>query len=760
MLAWEADRSAGVYTLDERIARDLERRRRAAGEETGDEGTAGEESCDSVPGGDPARTAAEAGQAHSQTTEVRSAVPSRVYSSRTQVAAADLAQLRRRISHAEASNNSRGVVRALSVHATRSLRAQGRAARERRGRASEAVDPSTQAGDAPVSRSQQGPGSAPQTETIAEDEEGVSSHQARSAQSAADSGTSLRLNETHTGMGPGGDAQLARTLSLRGHRMLAEAAERRMRAEKEARLKASSAVRAQGTLHEEDGNAEPYDPTAAAGQASSSATTGQATSPSPPPRARPPPPPPPPRSRPAPAERSPTPAFSTNTPSIAWGAAAGASSQPPLRRPASIRRMPPPPPPPPNAAEILAAKRASLRPVTVSPSGASATLSPRLAPPPTPAQQESSAPAASASSAAPAAASGTYSDSRAAQATSGNSSVTAGPSQSTSQSSADPSASPPRRRPLPAPPRVLSEDRIDAFTALQRSRELSPQTPSSNHEQTVVGTTRTNGDRPQRAGPAEPAHPGPPLPRRPPGRPAPARPTAEAIALENREETTEATSVLRPTTGTSIVRDATASTELPQLEIPELSMYTDLDLLLARLESGQDIAAAATSGSPEQSTERPQGGENYDVSLRLTALYAPQAERKHIMQDLLVLSDVLGQAVPAGATAAELADTLAVARVECERRRVTKDGKVKSKLSVVGVRCVDCAVSLHPLRTGTPKAQGRVFNGLPYISQICLARFKVDQFAVVLPDCLHMYVLVLSELTGWSFIRARLFPAR
>lgn len=62
------------------------------------------------------------------------------------------------------------------------------------------------------------------------------------------------------------------------------------------------------------------------------------------------------------------------------------------------------------------------------------------------------------------------------------------------------------------------------------------------------------------------------------------------------------------------------------------------------------------------------------------------------LQDFLLLSDVLGQAVPAGASATELAETLTVARVECERRRVTKSGKVKSKLSVVGVRCVDCAV--------------------------------------------------------------------
>lgn len=128
-------------------------------------------------------------------------------------------------------------------------------------------------------------------------------------------------------------------------------------------------------------------------------------------------------------------------------------------------------------------------------------------------------------------------------------------------------------------------------------------------------------------------------------------------------------------------------------------MYTDLDLLLARLESqenggngagGADVEAAAGG---DRDGAIPHGGQHYE--------------------DLLLLSDVLGQAVPSGATPAELAETLAVARVECERRRVTKSGKVKSKLSVVGVRCVDCA--------------------------ICLARFKVDQFAVVLPDCLHTF---------------------
>lgn len=59
---------------------------------------------------------------------------------------------------------------------------------------------------------------------------------------------------------------------------------------------------------------------------------------------------------------------------------------------------------------------------------------------------------------------------------------------------------------------------------------------------------------------------------------------------------------------------------------------------------------------------------------------------------MTVLSEVLGPARAIGSSAAELED-LAVARVELERRRIDKHGKVKQKLSVVGVRCVDCAVS-------------------------------------------------------------------
>ena len=63
------------------------------------------------------------------------------------------------------------------------------------------------------------------------------------------------------------------------------------------------------------------------------------------------------------------------------------------------------------------------------------------------------------------------------------------------------------------------------------------------------------------------------------------------------------------------------------------------------------------------------------------------------IQDLNTLSDILGPVKPPGATPDEL-EQLPLARVECDRRRIDKNGKVKLKLSIVGVRCVDCNVSL------------------------------------------------------------------
>ncbi|KAI5476734.1 hypothetical protein MNV49_007324 [Pseudohyphozyma bogoriensis] len=80
-------------------------------------------------------------------------------------------------------------------------------------------------------------------------------------------------------------------------------------------------------------------------------------------------------------------------------------------------------------------------------------------------------------------------------------------------------------------------------------------------------------------------------------------------------------------------------------------------------------------------------------------------------KDLLLVGEVLGSAVPTGCTTEEI-ESLPFAPVNLDRRRIDKQGRVKQKLSVVGVRCIDCT--------------------------ICLARLKVNELAVALPKCLHV----------------------
>lgn len=680
VLAWEADRSAGIYSLDERIARDLERRRMAAAQE---------EDAEEEEGTEEVRAAASAAvphQAEAMTTAAGRAggpafpsteytVPALAGSSSALSATRagkfpataaegatatdadeqqDLALLRRRISHAEASNNSRGVVRALSVHATRSLRAQGRVARERRGRVVPPPESLGGDGGSPVAETI-APPPVPVTETIPEREEVEPGPEGSSAVTAAARPPAGPVEPA----GPSTVSEVAdipaRSLSLRGHRMLAEAAERRMRAEKENQRRTAATVDAPPTVPptvpeeeaedeaEEGGSA----PSASASVSATLATgTENATSSPPPtpPRPRVVPPPPPPRSRPLSSDRSPVPAFTSSTPSIAWGAAA-LPTQASLRRPTSIRRAPPPPPP--NAAEILAARRASLRPVTSSPTSAGAgaasastsalasrlppivspesPAAPRNAPttatqtssdpngppeasPPRPQARPSSAPIVTASALAPA--------------------VPVVPAHircaSVAPLGSASSPSPPRRRPLPTPPGPLGDDRIDAFTALRRQSEGfggSSSAPSSpTPVQAPVFQAQPQRQQEQRHQlEEEPSAPGPPLPRRPPRREPPAPPVATSASTLAATSTAEVETALPPVSAPPLATEPSTSPSVPQPVAspplsPGLSMYTDLDLLLARLESqenGTDVGTEVNGASRNGSA--PRGGQNYEV---------------------------------------------------------------------------------------------------------------------------------------------------
>ncbi|KAL1941784.1 hypothetical protein VTO73DRAFT_6784 [Trametes versicolor] len=129
----------------------------------------------------------------------------------------------------------------------------------------------------------------------------------------------------------------------------------------------------------------------------------------------------------------------------------------------------------------------------------------------------------------------------------------------------------------------------------------------------------------------------------------------------------------RSDSGDSVVEDARAAEEGPR---PEFLEITDLDVLASRLVEGQ------------------RDGRNYE--------------------DLLLVSEIIGPAAnasaPSSATTPATVQALTrrsekatipyIGTVEIERRRVLKDGRVKLKLSLLGVAVDRCGVCLSQFRRG------------------------------------------------------------
>ncbi|CDR88368.1 uncharacterized protein SPSC_04195 [Sporisorium scitamineum] len=122
---------------------------------------------------------------------------------------------------------------------------------------------------------------------------------------------------------------------------------------------------------------------------------------------------------------------------------------------------------------------------------------------------------------------------------------------------------------------------------------------------------------------------------------------------------------------------------------------------------------AESSSSPSRSTTSPPVPRR-EPSLGLTDfdLLVAQLERQGShFESLSAIGEFLGPAKPTAATAEQLA-SLSVGLIECDSRRMTREGKIKQKLSCVGVRVDKCA--------------------------ICLAQFREAQRAVILP-CGHIF---------------------
>ncbi|KAG8730790.1 hypothetical protein FRC11_005811 [Ceratobasidium sp. 423] len=126
-----------------------------------------------------------------------------------------------------------------------------------------------------------------------------------------------------------------------------------------------------------------------------------------------------------------------------------------------------------------------------------------------------------------------------------------------------------------------------------------------------------------------------------------------------------------PTSATATTESSTVASPPPRLA--DDFEYTDLDLLISRLEEN----------------EASRQGANYE--------------------QLLTVGEVLGPAHP---PAPRPDFDLNVGLIEIQRRRVMKDGRVKLKLSLMGVGVDKCG--------------------------ICLTQFKNNESAVLLP-CLHSF---------------------
>jgi hypothetical protein len=105
-------------------------------------------------------------------------------------------------------------------------------------------------------------------------------------------------------------------------------------------------------------------------------------------------------------------------------------------------------------------------------------------------------------------------------------------------------------------------------------------------------------------------------------------------------------------------------------------------------------------------------GQRYITDLDIVASRLEANPSASHFDDIALLQDFLGPALPSSLSPAELS-SIPLGIVEVEKRRVTKEGKTKTKLACLGLRVDRCG--------------------------ICLGQFKEGQGAYVLGGCLHVF---------------------
>lgn len=151
-------------------------------------------------------------------------------------------------------------------------------------------------------------------------------------------------------------------------------------------------------------------------------------------------------------------------------------------------------------------------------------------------------------------------------------------------------------------------------------------------------------------------------------------------------------------------RDLVSASPTPQVSTDAIGVDTQ-----TRSSTSPSLSNAPPALAAPAAPRRAASGGLTDFDLLVASLESQPSGSQY--ESLSAIGEFLGPAHPT-ASAAQLA-SLSVARVECDSRRITRDGKVKQKLSCVGVRVDKCS--------------------------ICLCQFREAQSAVWLPKCAHIF---------------------
>ncbi|TFY53377.1 hypothetical protein EVJ58_g9483 [Rhodofomes roseus] len=229
-------------------------------------------------------------------------------------------------------------------------------------------------------------------------------------------------------------------------------------------------------------------------------------------------------------------------------------------------------------------------------------------------------------------------------------------------------------QPLRAPQTTVAPD-VDAAPSLTANALALQPVQQGSATLPVTPTTPTT--------PTGHHYPGRPLPR-PPTSSTPSSPALSVRPMTPGMSTTRDNEVEALPAPAATSNDAVGDSR-PR---PEWSNYTDLDVFIARLDVGS----------------QPDDGRNYEDLLRVSEFVGPAAAPSALS--------------PTPTTA----EQPLVGRIEVERRRITKDGRVKLKLTLLGVVVDKCG--------------------------ICLSQFKDEELAALAPMCQHSMSVVVLVLLG------------